>query len=78
MILLAQEERVIRGQLVDDQLDLGVILVGKQMVGEGMEIPVSALAQRMRQTAGNELPFFAQIHPVFLLHKFYHPVKIGV
>ena len=78
MVGFPHKKGIIRGQLIEYQLQISGVLLFEQVVQKGREVRIPALPKGMGKTAGNQLPFFTQVNPVVILNKAHHALKISV
>ena len=78
MVGFPHKKGIIRGQLIEYQLQISGVLLFEQVVQKGREVRIPALPKGMGKTAGNQLLFFTQVNPVVILNKAHHALKISV
>ena len=78
MLFFPEEIGVIGGQLIEHQLQILGVLLGKEVLQKGLEIRIAPGFQGLGQTAGDQLALVAQINAVMLLNKFHQTPEVGV
>ena len=78
MFLLAHEKRIVGGQLVDDQRDLGFVPLFQQMIDKFGKALIAKLADGGGKPSRDELFFLRQVDAVRGFDEIHHPSEIRV